>query len=67
MTEPFKPEPPKGYRLHRQTVDAQGTHYEPHIPVSGFAGLLVYNGWQGAWEKPKYIFTGDAAWLATKE
>lgn len=67
MKGPFKPTPPDGYRLHRQVLDGDKCSYEPHIPVDGFASLLVFNGWQDRWEKPAFIFTGESAWLATKE
>lgn len=68
MTEPFKPSPPDGYTLHRQEVLPDGNaRYVPPVPLSALASLLVFNGWQGEWQKPKFLFFGDPAWVATKE
>ncbi len=63
---PFKPTPPEGYVLHRQHPNGD---LEPPIPVmdaGGLVGIMVWNPWQRAWEKARWL-ADDPCWYATKE
>lgn len=62
------PTPPEGYTLHRQVLlDDQRAQMQPPIPFGAMLTLLVYNGWQDRWEKPKYLFTGEPCWYAAAD
>ena len=59
------PQPPQGYDIVIQEVDPDGsTRFIPGIPAECMASLMVWNPWQAAWEKPKYLVTKVDAILA---
>ena len=61
-----KPEPPPGYRLHRQVRISQGVTIKPPICCSDFASLLVWCPWSLRWLRPKVLRSDLEAWLAVK-
>lgn len=66
MTEPFKPDPPRGFTLHKFTVQADGT-FDPPIPVGNFASLLAWCPHTGKWIKPRYFQSYTDAWYASRD
>lgn len=61
-----QPTPPAGYVLHHQTYNGHSTSFDPPIAMGDFISLMVWNPWQAAWERPKYVVSNVEAWLATK-
>ena len=59
---------PQGHVLVEQRLRPDGAiELTPPVPVSAVGTLQVWNPWQGAWEKPKYLVNGCPAWLCYDE
>jgi len=63
-----RPQPPQGMTLVVQEVQPDGSIlWIPGIPADRISAMLVWNPWQGKWEKPRFLCRDIPAILCVQE